>query len=401
MAKIHLQNSESIHYIKYMGSKTKILPFVIDGLQTVYKGGVICDLFAGSGSLAGALGNQVPILSNDIQVYSSILAKSYLTDWDDSTIKLENISEIANEYHKTHYTEFVIKYRYPKGLSRDKFNEIEERSKLLINEKFDNDWHLFTKYYSGTWWSVEQCTWIDSYRKAIGDYKDSPMYNTLLCCLMYAAAYNSQGTGHYAQYRDANTQSSFEDIFIYRSKNIQPYFDRKFQEAFEKARKAPNPLCHQIESMDYMDCLSKFENGTVYADPPYCFVHYSRFYHALETMVLYDYPELQEKNGKVVKGRYRIDRHQSPFCIQTQVEHAFDEMFAMIKRNNCSLALSYSDTAMISIKKLRELALKYFDKKHVVVKTLDHYHMTMGRKEDRKRNVKEKLLLIKSPVVRG
>ena len=226
------------------------------------------------------------------------------------------------------------------------------------------------------------------------------MYNTLLCCLMYAAAYNSQGTGHYAQYRDATTQSSFEDILIYRSKKIKPYFDRKFRESFRKARKEPNPLHHQIESLDYIDCLRNVRNSTVYADPPYCFVHYSRFYHALETMVLYDYPELQEKNGEIVKGRYRVDRHQSPFCIKTQVEDAFSEMFALIRDNNCSLVLSYSDTGMITIKRLRELALQYFEKRYVTVKTLDHFHMTMGRKEDRKRDVKEKLLLVRRPAVR-
>lgn len=397
MAKEKLYNSKSAHYIKYMGSKTKILPFVIDGIQSVYRGGIICDLFAGSASLSGALSEQAPILSNDIQVYSSVLAKSYLTDWNNNDIKITEIRQIASDYHRDHYRKLVAKYRYPREITLEQFNTIEERSRLLINENFENDWHLFTKYYSGTWWSVEQCTWIDSYRKAIEDYRGNPMYNTLLCCLMYAAAYNSQGTGHYAQYRDANTQSSFEDILSYRSKKIKPYFDRKFREAFKKARKAPNPLNHEVKSLDYIDCLKGVQNATVYADPPYCFVHYSRFYHALETMVLYDYPELQEKNGEIVKGRYRVARHQSPFCIKTQVEDAFTEMFSIIKENNCSLVLSYSDTGMITIKKLRELALRYFEKKDITVKSLNHSHMTMGRKKDRKRDVKEKLLVVKRP----
>ena len=396
MATKKLDSDEFLHYIKYMGSKTKILPFVINGIQSVYKSGYVCDLFAGSCTLSGALGNQVPIISNDIQVYSSVIAKSYLTDWNSNDLKISEIKKLASEYHKEHYKKLVAKYRYRKDITLEKFNAIEERSRLLINEDFDNDWHLFTKYYSGTWWSVEQCTWIDSYRKAIEDYKESTMYNTLLCCLMFAAAYNSQGTGHYAQYRDANTQSSFEDILIYRSKKIKPYFERKVKEAFQKARKTPNPLKHQIESKDYVDCLNNIHDSTIYADPPYCFVHYSRFYHALETMVLYDYPALQDKDGKIVKGRYRVDRHQSPFCIRTMVEDAFKNIFSIVKTNNCSLVLSYSDTGMIPITKLRELALLYFDKKQIKIKSLDHFHMTMGRKEDHKRDVKEKLMIIKN-----
>lgn len=397
MAKKKLHNEESLHYIKYMGSKTKILPFVIKGIQSVYKRGPICDLFAGSCSLSGALGGQVPIISNDIQVYSSVIAKSYLTDWNSGDIAIEQINEEAAEYHRQNYNDLIPQFQYPEAITLEQFYEIEERSRELITQEFNNEWHLFTKNYSGTWWSTEQCTWIDSYRKVIEDHRESTMYNTLLCCLMYAAAYNSQGTGHYAQYRDANTQSSLEDIMIYRSKNIKEYFERKLIEAIKIAPQEATHLNHIIESNDYIDCLRNVRNCTVYADPPYCFVHYSRFYHALETMVLYDYPELQEKNGELVKGRYRVDRHQSPFCIKTQVEGAFNNMFAVIKENHCSLVLSYSDTAMISIRELKNLALQHFERRLISIKSLDYTHMTMGRKEDRKRDVKEKLLIIKCP----
>jgi adenine-specific DNA-methyltransferase len=47
---------------------------------------------------------------------------------------------------------------------------------------------------------------------------------------MYAMAYCSQGTGHYAQYRDAKTNSSFNDICIYRKKEVFKFFSKKFNE---------------------------------------------------------------------------------------------------------------------------------------------------------------------------
>lgn len=393
--KTKLNNKDSIHYVKYMGSKTKLLPFVIKGIERIYTGGAICDLFSGSCSLAGAIGDQVPMISNDIQKYSSILAKTYLTDWNEGEIKVDDVIKEAKEYHNEHYKDFLEDYKYPSNLTLKKFNEIEKKAQSLIAQDFDNEWHLFTKNYSGTWWSVEQCTWIDALRKAINDYSNSSVYNSLLSSLMYAAAYNSQGTGHYAQYRDANTISAMEDIKIYREKSIVDYFERKAIDTFNKLPSEPSKFNHQITSVDYLECLNNLKDYTIYADPPYCFVHYSRFYHALETLVLYDYPEIQSKNGEIVKGRYRTERHQSPFCIKTQVETAFDEMFQIIKKNNCALALSYSDTGMISIKSVRELALKYFDKKQITVMSMDYSHMTMGRKGDRKRDVKEKLLLIK------
>ena len=108
--KYKLHSDAFPHYIKYMGSKTKILPFVIQGIESVYQGGAICDLFAGSCSLSGALGSQLPIISNDIQYYSSVIAKAYLTDWNHQDVLLEDILLKAKEYHQKHYQTLVLDY---------------------------------------------------------------------------------------------------------------------------------------------------------------------------------------------------------------------------------------------------------------------------------------------------
>ena len=64
--------------IKYMGSKAKIINFVSESIQSIYNGGVVCDLFGGAASLSGALGSTYPVLTNDIQHYSSLIASVYL-----------------------------------------------------------------------------------------------------------------------------------------------------------------------------------------------------------------------------------------------------------------------------------------------------------------------------------
>jgi adenine-specific DNA-methyltransferase len=395
MTKRKFVANEPIQFIKYMGSKTKLMPFVVDGIDEVYEGGIICDLFAGSCSLAGSLGTQAPIVSNDIQAYSAVIAKAYLTDWNDNVITSKHIIEGARKYHDKFYKSLVNEYSYPVKVKLRQFNQIEKAQQGLIKREFSNDWHLFTKYYSGTWWSAEQCTWIDSLRKSIEDFKDCSSYNTMLASLMYAMAYNSQGTGHYAQYRDANTNSSMKDILIYRRKSILEYFVRKFDRAQNDLPVTRTSLKHRVFTLDYMDCLGKLKGATIYADPPYCFVHYSRFYHAIETLVLYDYPTIQTKNDKIVKGRYRDMRHQSPFSIRSKVKGAFSDMFSLISQNNSSLVLSYSDTGMIEFGALLKLAKTIFINHSISVKSLDHLHMTMGRREDRDRNVKEKLIIVK------
>ena len=208
-------------------------------------------------------------------------------------------------------------------------------------------------------------------------------------------AYTSQGTGHYAQYRDATTESSMLDISMYRRRSVEAYFTKKFNAVKDGLSQEPPRHKHKITSLDYKDCLASFSGGTVYADPPYCFVHYSRFYHAIETLALYDYPAIQKKSGTIVKGRYRESRHQSPFCIKSQVPKAFSDLFAGIRDTNSSLALSYSNTGMISIDELHRLANHYFPSQRIELLLRNHKHMTLGRQFDRDRDVEECLFLVK------
>jgi|TARA_R100000501_G_C2627314_1_gene121236 adenine-specific DNA-methyltransferase len=383
-------------FIKYMGSKSKIMDFVVEGINEVHRGGVVCDLFSGSASLAGALGQQCAVHSNDIQSYSAVLADVYSRAFRSSGFPTAD--QILNDAEKVvtvHGIPWALDIDYSSLNTLSTFNKVENQQKKLIKHTFSNDWHLFAKNYSGTWWSYTQCAWIDAIREVAERYKNTAAYNPILASLMFAMAYASQGTGHYAQYRDAKTKSSLKDISIYRRRSIASYFRRKFEELTVWLPETEPVLPHKSTSLDYVECLKSLEGGTVYADPPYCFVHYSRFYHAIETLVRYDYPELQEKKGKVVKGRYRDDRHQSPFCIKTKVSKAFQDLFQGVADSGANLAMSYSNTGMISIEEVQSLASDYFANRRVEVLLTDHQHMTLGRLKDRHRDVQECLLLVK------
>lgn len=380
------------HIIKYMGSKRNILNYVIQGINECYNGGTIVDLFAGSSILSGALRNQAPILSNDIQYYSSILAKTYLASysWEENPDILETIIEKSTDKVHAFQSIYNLEFNYSENMSLEEFNSIEKAQRALISEDFSkSDYHLFAKNYSGTYWSYEQCLWIDAIRSVADDYLNTQIYYPIISSLMFAMSYNSQSTGHYAQFREANHNSSMHDIMIYRNKQILPLFIKKFLEIQNTFGK--NEFNHNVISMDYKDCLDVMgNNSTVYADPPYCFVHYSRFYHAIETLVLYDYPDVK------FKGRYRTDRHQSPFCIRTQVKNAFMDIFKRVKFKNSNLVLSYSNTGMIELNELVDLASSTFGHTYTVeTRFLAYTHSTMGRKEDKNREVQECLILVR------
>lgn len=382
------------HIIKYMGSKRRILDFVIKSINDNYTGGMICDLFAGTSVLSGALGKLIQVHSNDIQQYSAILSKTYLSDyhWDSYNPNLlDKIIEEATVYVdeiKKRYTDLAFSYEEEMRIAE--FVEVEESQQALIHLNFENSsHHLFIKYYSGTYWSFEQCLWIDALRRVADTYRDSPVYYVILSSLMYGMSYCSQSTGHYAQYRDAKTESSKDDILTYRIREILPYFKSKFKQL--KSHLGENKYNHTVTSLDYRTCLDTIAERTiVYADPPYAFVHYSRFYHALETLVKYDYPEVDHK------GRYRSDRHQSPFGRTKEVKEAFTSLFEKIKVKQATLILSYSNTGMITLKEILKIAAKTMHKEYnITYREEEHIHSTMGRSDDKSKDVKEYLIIAK------
>jgi adenine-specific DNA-methyltransferase len=397
-----LETREYPQIIKYMGSKARIINFVAEGIRTAYRGGPICDLFAGACSLSGALGHQAPIINNDIQAYSNVIAHIYLHKLSDAAIKLSGrtIMRRAGKIVARTRLELPGDLSYPAAPSLREFNKIEVKNRALINLHFEARYHLFTKFYSGTWWSAEQCLWIDALRQVADAYLaegaiDGGDHKILLTCVMHAMAYCGQGTGHYAQYRDAKTPSSLLDINLYRQKSIDAYFSRKFDALRDwNVENVPNARHHRYSSLDYRDCLAGHGGGTVYADPPYAFVHYSRFYHAIETFVRYDYPKLQIKNGKLVKGRYREDRHQSPFSIRSLVPSAFEALYRGVDQQCANLVLSYSNTGLFCLKELVELAHSCLGNRYrISTMNIEHTHMTMGRRADRDRDVREALLI--------
>ena len=99
-------------------------------------------------------------------------------------------------------------------------------------------------------------------------------------------------------------------------------------------------------------------------------MHYSRFYHILETLVRYDYPEVK------FKGRYRIGRYQSDYCIKTEVTEAFREMFKGVKEKQSDLILSYtnSSTNTIAFRDLIDAFCQEFNEGHINSDLLQTVH---------------------------
>lgn len=381
------------HLMKYMGSKRELIGFITDSIKELnIESKWFCDLFSGTTIVGTSLRDEYNIHINDIQSYSAIIANTYfhnlrknISPKELDVIKKRVIS-LVNEFY-TNYPEYSFDYNIITNFSS--LQALENQQQKLLKNNFEIGFHLFAKNYSGTYWSYNQCIWIDSIRGVAEEYIDQPEYDLILSSLIFAMSYTSQSTGHFAQFREV-TESNMEDILFYRKKEIWPLFERKFLELVSQIDyDIVNKF--RITSLDYLDCLRIIEENTiVYADPPYSFVHYSRFYHAIETLVRYDYPQIK------YKGRYRDDRHQSPFCKRTEVRTAFKRMFECIKMRKSHLILSYSDNGMITQKEIEDIGKEIFGSEYkCVIKSKEYIHSKMGRSDEKDMDVNELIITYK------
>ncbi len=168
------------HIIKYMGSKRELIEYLTTAINEIYEGETLCDLFAGTSILSGALGHEAAMHSNDIQEYSAVLAKTYLGDYEWSKYdglvdKLVKKAQAHVEFVNNVYPE--LEFFYNTKLTLNEFNAIEQQQQELIYFEFEDiEHHLFIKDYSGTYWSFEQCLWIDAIRIAAEEYSKTPVY---------------------------------------------------------------------------------------------------------------------------------------------------------------------------------------------------------------------------------
>lgn len=421
------EDPPAIQMIKYMGSKREIISFVADGIRSVLPAGrTLLDLFAGTHSVGFALRGSHRVFATDIQEYSTAIGKALLGTSESlpTPEALWSLLEPHAQHNRAHLLEHLADAveREEELLSADETQpevlaqyaefqhgwphagELVENGedhpaplfrKWLATRRDDHaavPYSLFTSYFACAYFSIAQCIWIDSIRYAIeqaftpADHR----YWISLANLMHACSYCTPGPGHFAQFRALNGSAGSQDIIRYRNRSIRAYFREKYAEV-RKLLTVPAAE-NRIWTADYRDVLIPevlSQVDAVYADPPYSFVHYSRFYHVLETLVRYDYPDSE------YFGRYRADRHQSDFCIRTKVATAFDDIARPVAAARLPLVISYSDTGMISLDDIVAICRNHYTKRGdiVSVRDLDYLHCTMGRRGDKTRKVTEHLVI--------
>ena len=404
--------------IHYLGSKLRALNPIrraVSALAPV--GQPVCDLFAGSGVVSLALASDWDVTSVDIQEYSRVLCNGLFHPPPNATSQAVHMCDRAYTGSLRRRLRAALRglLAYEKQCvatadvaMEDLCDLLEHGSLLPQNSREDMPPTLLagvttalrkihelglstgpetvvTRHFGGRYFSWEQAIDLDALLAEV-HFVDKPYRDFHLAAALVVASDTVNTVGkHFAQpikLRDAGgvpKKHLVRQTLRDRTINVFDSYRASCESLIKLGR---TPGHHRAVQSDYLEFLEHDSTpfAAFYADPPYTRDHYSRYYHVLETMALRDDPEVAttkiRSNGvpRLSRGVYRLQRHQSPFCIPSKASGAFTRLFARVAKRATPLVLSYSPyqasagnrPRLLTIDQLLEISNQYFNEVEIV-----------------------------------
>ncbi|MBM1174559.1 DNA adenine methylase [Microvirga arabica] len=338
--------------MKYMGSKRSMLTnglgeALAAELQNARR---FADLFTGSGAVAWHVATRwhAPVVATDLQQYAVSLAdavvardvpvnsEEVLQTWIESAGSLVRAS---SQYHDAK--------RLQKALAAtEDIEAIAKEARLISAEKTCGPTQ---RAYGGYYFSPLQALWIDALRTSLP--KKQAERAVALAALIQASSRIAASPGHTAQpFKPNNTAGPF--LIESWSKNVLDAIWLSFSEIGQQSALRKG-IAARMDAEEMAGNLA--EGDLAFIDPPYSAVHYSRFYHVLETVARGHHIEVSGT------GRYpsRELRPESDFSIKTRAADALRRLLAKLSDvgaraivtfpvEQCSNGLSGGDVAEIA-----------------------------------------------------
>lgn len=376
--------------MKYMGSKRAMLR---NGLGELLKrevsagqGHRFVDLFAGSGAVAVHIAQTVsiPVLAFDLQEYSAVLTGAVIErdagfDWEETWLKWEQQALAYSKKMRAPRTKSLTQ-----ALVADYRKWCGEQDKLPI-----------TQAYGGHYYSPKQAVVIDSLLESLP--ARGAAKRVALAALVQAASRCAAAPGHTAQpFQPTRSAKPFlqdawkKDILQHTKAAFSAIAGLHAQQIGEAEVQDANIAAKQLQ-----------EGDIAFIDPPYSGVHYSRFYHVLETIARCEQVEVSGR------GRYPAPefRPRSKYSVQTEAADALDDLLGTIASQGAKAIITFPEHKCsngLSGPKVRELAGKHFHVQHASVSS--HFSTLGGRGDNLKaeagraaRQTAQELMLVLKP----
>ena len=371
----------------YMGSKVKLRHFILEclGLLPLSKITLV-DLMTGSGTVAGVFSNLTKTISSDAMKFPKYLSivqgggykkedakkviinikAQYIKHYNDIKSDYLHLMNIEDEYLKADDREQVA-INYSELLyNHDYLSNLDDKMNIRKNNPRTYPYILITECYANVFFGVNQAVQIDSLRYAIDMLENETDREWALGALISTCS--RIASSHASHFEQPTVIVDTKNNFKY--KNIQKMLNRRkisvwreFEATLLSLAKESEKSMHPVLFYDgpWMKSLQTAretlgKDVVVYVDAPYKREEYSRYYHVLETLVNYDYPDLTTKGKMPPKSRTKgcnenRQRFYSEFFTKTntQIEKIFVNIFINILKEGWHCAWSYSNNGMASV----------------------------------------------------
>jgi adenine-specific DNA-methyltransferase len=388
-------------HLRYMGTKRELAPVVANIIAGLPSGPCL-DLFAGMCSVAGQVAvSGRTVWCNDVQKYAAVVAESLISAVEgppsDTTVSkaldpyfLQNMRLLQRRWNGDLTSEMRTLERH----DQKSFSRLHERWRHVGNDatlhsesrrlrrQSRKPYRLTTLNFAHGYFGLRQANQIDSIRYAIDTALKREALTVsgarwCLVALLQTANRLVTSTGHFAQYLTPNNAKSFSNIAAIRRRCAWQTFLRELQLLVPygtKSWRAKNKVFREEASnLSHLLKQTSDRPTVVYADPPYSEAQYSRYYHVMESLIGYDYPDA------CGRGRYRPDRFNTDFCKPPQAHRAFCELFEGVAKIGATLVLSYPSNGLLIQRGSDVFALlsHYFRRVTLAYRVAQH-HSTLG-----------------------
>lgn len=367
------------------------------------------DVFAGSASVARAFSGYMPVIANDIQVYSwklcraslqcSLGARQSVLSTTGAREMAERCDILLRRFRSYLELECELTRAALEGADCVEGRRLELASQLRAAAGPDSP---IVSEYGAIYFTIRNACELQTLLDFATEFVDEErllVEATVLSLASWCAVTVGNQFAQPQKFTDARGVTKRNAVLMYQrrmSRSIIPAaFDAILNYPYSEKKYQQN-ICLNMKDIDAVVSYGP-DAGFLYLDPPYGREHYSRYYHVLESMATGDYSVEAASST-----RMRVERFQSPYSIRSQAEDAFDTLLSTARHLKLPVAVSFVDETagakvanrVFSIDDVRRVISRHFSSlKEHNVSSRRYSQMNRIPRESDKRITEEVLII--------